>query len=75
MKPPNVLIKAEPDLNADLVRASQKWLSPKYQDDARAGVSRSWRSGQNYADWMFDHKLLDKQLDAEKAFTNEFLPE
>jgi hypothetical protein len=23
---------------------------------------------------MFDHKLLDKKLDVDKAFTNDFLP-
>ncbi|REE94330.1 ABC-type nitrate/sulfonate/bicarbonate transport system substrate-binding protein [Paenibacillus taihuensis] len=70
-----VLIKAVPDLNPDLVRASQKWLSPRYQDDAKRWGEQKLEVWQNYAGWMFDHKLLDKQLDAEKAFTNEFLPE
>ncbi|MFC4103676.1 ABC transporter substrate-binding protein [Paenibacillus xanthanilyticus] len=70
-----VLIKAEPDLNAELVRASQKWLSPKYQDDAPRWGEQKLEVWQNYAQWMYDHKLLDKQLEAEKAFTNEFLPQ
>ena len=30
---------------------------------------------ENYANWMFENKLLEKELDATKAFTNEFLPE
>ncbi|RCW50061.1 ABC transporter substrate-binding protein [Paenibacillus prosopidis] len=70
-----ILIKAEPDLNAELVRASQKWLSPKYQDDAARWGEQKLSVWENYSDWMFEHKLLEKELEAEKAFTNEFLPE
>ncbi|NIK75697.1 ABC-type nitrate/sulfonate/bicarbonate transport system substrate-binding protein [Paenibacillus castaneae] len=70
-----ILIKAEPDLNAELVRASQKWLSPKYKDDAPRWGEQKLAVWENYASWMFDHKLLEKELEAEKAFTNEFLPE
>ncbi|MBM7564540.1 ABC transporter substrate-binding protein [Paenibacillus sacheonensis] len=69
-----LLIKAVPDLNADLVRASQKWLSPRYQDDAPRWGEQKLSVWTDYAGWMYDHKLLDKQLDAEKAFTNDFLP-
>ncbi|MFC4808541.1 ABC transporter substrate-binding protein [Paenibacillus sp. GCM10023250] len=71
----DVLIKAVPELNADLVRASQKWLSPRYQSDAPRWGEQKLTVWKNYAEWMYDHKLLDKPLDAEKAFTNDFLPE
>jgi ABC-type nitrate/sulfonate/bicarbonate transport system substrate-binding protein len=70
-----ILIKAEPDLNAELVRASQKWLSPKYKDDAARWGEQKLSVWENYSEWMFEHKLLEKELEAEKAFTNEFLPE
>ncbi|MGO4182790.1 ABC transporter substrate-binding protein [Paenibacillus sp. MCAF9] len=70
-----ILIKAEPDLNAELVRASQKWLSSKYQDDAPRWGEQKLSVWENYAAWMFEHKLLEKELEAEKAFTNEFLPQ
>lgn len=70
-----ILIKAEPDLNAELVRASQKWLSPKYQDDAPRWGEQKLSVWENYASWMFEHKLLEKELEADKAFTNDFLPE
>ncbi|MCK9860558.1 ABC transporter substrate-binding protein [Paenibacillus sp. ATY16] len=69
-----VLIKAEPDLNADLVRASQKWLSPKYTDDASQWGVQKKEVWVNYSQWMFAHKLLEKELEADKAFTNDFLP-
>lgn len=70
-----LLIKAEPDLNADLVRASQKWLSPRYQDDAPRWGEQKLEVWQNYAGWMLDHKVINKPFDAEKAFTNDFLPQ
>lgn len=71
----NILIDAVPDLDPELVKASQKWLSPKYQDDAKRWGVQKLEVWKNYADWMYDNGLLEKQLDSEKAFTNEFLPE
>jgi hypothetical protein len=29
---------------------------------------------EQYADWMFDNNLIERKLNAEEAFTNEFLP-
>ncbi|MFB6465665.1 ABC transporter substrate-binding protein [Cytobacillus sp. Hz8] len=69
-----ILIKAAPDLNENLVKKSQEWLSPKYQDDAKEWGYQSKEVWDNYATWMYDHGLLEKKLDSEKAFTNEFLP-
>lgn len=70
----DVLIKAEPDLNPELVKASQEWLSSRYQDDAPRWGEQKLEVWQNYADWMFENGLLEGKLDAEAAFTNEFLP-
>jgi len=70
-----VLSAAEPDLNAELVLASQKWLSPRYQDDAPRWGEQKLSVWENYANWMYEHGLLEGELEADKAFTNEFLPE
>ncbi|MDQ0089676.1 ABC-type nitrate/sulfonate/bicarbonate transport system substrate-binding protein [Paenibacillus anaericanus] len=70
-----ILTKAVPDLDAELVLASQKWLSPKYKDDAARWGEQKLEVWKNYADWMYGLKLLDKPLDAESAFTNDFLPD
>lgn len=69
-----ILTKAVPDLDPELVLASQKWLSPKYKDDAARWGEQKAEIWQNYADWMYNLKLLEQPLDAESAFTNEFLP-
>ncbi|RFU70786.1 ABC transporter substrate-binding protein [Peribacillus saganii] len=71
----DILLEAVPDLDAELVKRSQEWLSPKYQDDASRWGEQKLEVWDNYATWMHDNGLLDKQLDAKKAFTNEFLPE
>ncbi|MBT2734578.1 ABC transporter substrate-binding protein [Bacillus sp. ISL-7] len=70
----DILIKAAPDLDPKLVKKSQEWLSPKYQDDAKEWGIQKQEIWENYAQWMYENKLLDKKLDAKKAFTNEFLP-
>ncbi|MBT2216417.1 ABC transporter substrate-binding protein [Virgibacillus dakarensis] len=69
-----ILLDEVPDLDAELVKASQEWLSPKYQDDATRWGEQKLEVWDNYASWMYDNHLLEKQLDSEKAFTNEFLP-
>ncbi|MCJ7842165.1 ABC transporter substrate-binding protein [Lederbergia sp. NSJ-179] len=69
-----ILIKAEPDLDADLVRKSQEWLASRYQDDAPRWGEQKQEIWQNYMDWMLEKKVLEKEIDVEQAFTNEFLP-
>ncbi|MFO7341425.1 MAG: ABC transporter substrate-binding protein [Caldibacillus debilis] len=71
----DILIGAVPELDAELVRESQKWLSKKYQDDAERWGEQKLEVWKNYAEWMYENGLLEKPLNAEKAFTNEFLPE
>lgn len=71
----NILLKAVPDLDKDLVLASQQWLSPKYKDDAPRWGEQKEEVWTNYTDWMFSKKLLDKEIDVTKAYTNEFLPQ
>lgn len=71
----DLLIKAEPDIDPELVKSSQEWISPHYQDDAdRWGVQELSR-WENFLNFMLENEIIDEQLDIEKAFTNEFLPD
>mgnify|MGYP001345892762 CR=1 FL=1 len=70
-----ILLEAVPELDRELVIASQKWLSPRYQDDAPRWGEQKEEVWRNYADWMRENNLLEKELDVENAFTNKFLPE
>lgn len=71
----DILIEAVPDLDAELVKASQQWLSPKYQDDASRWGEQKPEVWLDYATWMLDNGLLEKELEVDQAYTNEFLPE
>ncbi|MBC7235675.1 MAG: ABC transporter substrate-binding protein [Chloroflexi bacterium] len=69
-----ILLKHSPESDAELVRASQLWLSPRYQGDApRWGVQdpEVWR---RFARFLFENKLLEREVDPDAAFTNEYLP-
>ncbi|MFD1706184.1 ABC transporter substrate-binding protein [Siminovitchia sediminis] len=74
-KAADILIEAVPDLDPELVKESQKWLAPRYQDDAARWGEQKAEVWQNYMDWMLDKDLLEKEIDVKQAFTNEFLPE
>jgi ABC-type nitrate/sulfonate/bicarbonate transport system substrate-binding protein len=68
------LLKAAPELDAELVKASQQYLAAEYQAEApRWGEQRLevWR---DYAQWMADRALIPAMIEPEQAFTNEFLP-
>jgi ABC-type nitrate/sulfonate/bicarbonate transport system substrate-binding protein len=70
-----ILVKSVPELNKDLVSASQAYLSPQYQAEAPRWGEMKPEIWKNYADFMFANGLIDKNIDTQKAFTNQFLPE
>lgn len=70
-----ILLESVPELNKELVIKSQQYLAKEYQSDAKRWGEMSLERWRKYADWMHSQKLIEKPLDAENAFTNEFLPE
>jgi len=70
-----ILLKAVPELNQELVVASQKYLAAEYQADAPRWGEMKPEVWKDYADFMFENQLIDKNIDTQKAFTNQFLPE
>lgn len=73
-KAATILMKNAPELNKDLVVASQKYLAKEYQSDAPRWGEMKTEVWKGYADFMFNNKLIDKNIDVNKAFTNQFLP-
>lgn len=70
----DILIKNVPDINKELVQESQKWLSTKYQDDAKVWGVQKEEVWTNYMNFLYDNKVIKKKIDVKAAFTNEFLP-
>lgn len=71
----DILLKAVPDLDEELVKKSQEWLASRYQDDAPRWGEQKHEVWENYTNWMVKNDLLEKEIKVEDAFTNEFLPE
>ena len=70
----DILLAANPDLDADLVRASQAWLANEYRADAAQWGVQTGDVWQAYADFLIDGGIIES-FDGEGAYTNEFLPE
>ncbi len=69
-----ILLRASPETDPELARRSQAWLSPRYQDDAARWGEQKLGVWQEFAEFMFQNKLIERPIDPQKAFTNEFLP-
>jgi ABC-type nitrate/sulfonate/bicarbonate transport system substrate-binding protein len=69
-----ILATYTPETDVKLIRASQAWLSPRYQADAPAWGMQQLSVWETFGKWMSDRKLLAGPFDPQKAFTNDFLP-
>ncbi|HLE23751.1 MAG TPA: ABC transporter substrate-binding protein [Anaerolineales bacterium] len=69
-----ILLTAAPELDREVVLASQRWISPRYQAEAARWGEQSADRWQTYADWMTSQGILAETLDAAQAFSNEYLP-
>ncbi len=69
-----ILLKNAPELDRDLVFASQEWLAGKYRDDAPAWGLQDRAVWERYARWLHERGLVAGMLEVDRAFTNEFLP-
>lgn len=69
-----ILVKAVPELNLDLVKASQEWLSPYYRAESPRWGEQKESVWKNYTNWMTENAILPAPIDISKAYTNSFLP-
>lgn len=69
------LLKWVPELEEEMVVASQKYLAEHYQGEAKRWGEMQKEVWEKYSTWMYQQGLLREMLKVEKAFTNEFLPQ
>ena len=72
----DILMKAAPELknNAELVYASQKYLTDQYRADAAQwGVFDAGRWNGFY-NWLNENKLVEATIPENTGFTNDYLP-
>lgn len=68
-----ILLANAPELDRELVLASQRWLKDKYQAEAEVWGWQKKEVWERYARWLYERGLLEAGFNADKAFTNEFL--
>jgi ABC-type nitrate/sulfonate/bicarbonate transport system substrate-binding protein len=70
----SILLSFAPELDEAQVRASQSWISPRYQADASRWGEQRLKVWEEYANWMAEHGIISETIDAASAFSNDFLP-
>lgn len=73
-KAAEILHKKIPESSQEFLIKSQKWLSPRYVDDAPYWGYQKLEVWAEFADWMLKNNLIEEKFSAEDAFTNQFLP-
>lgn len=71
----DILLQTNKRLNPKLVKRSQAWLSPRYQAEAPVWGYQKKEVWANYTRWLKENGVIKKNMDVEKAFTNQFLPQ
>lgn len=69
-----ILLAKVPELDEELVTASQIYLAEEYQSDAPRWGEMKLEVWKKYSEFMYENGLIDKNIEVEKAFTNIFLP-
>jgi ABC-type nitrate/sulfonate/bicarbonate transport system substrate-binding protein len=69
----NILIKHVPELDGELTRESQAYISTKYIDDAESWGAFDLRRWNETYKWSFDNGLLEQELPENAGVTNEYV--
>lgn len=70
-----ILCNAAPELDKDIVLASQNWLADKYKaEESRWGYMDPERWNAFYT-WLSENGLVETPLPENTGFTNDYLPE
>lgn len=67
-----ILIKNAPEGDADLIRASQEFLSKHYIADAESWGKIDRDRWNRFFNWLFEQKLIEESLE-DKGFSNDYL--
>ena len=73
-KAAEILCEQVPELDKELVKESQEWLSPEYKSDVDRWGYIDQTRWDNFYKWLSDNNLSD-EIPAGYGFTNEYLPE
>ncbi|WP_407386317.1 ABC transporter substrate-binding protein [Ruminococcus sp.] len=70
-----ILLKNAPELDKDLVIASQTYLSKEYMSDVKRWGYMDPARWNAFYNWINDHELFEVKIPENTGFTNDYLPE
>lgn len=68
-----ILVKINPELDKDFVEKGMEYLADKYQDDAAYFGQIDPDRWNNFYQWLWDNKLIDKEIPKDFGFTDDFV--
>lgn len=69
----DILVKAAPELDKTLVLKSQEWLSDKYKAEVEQWGYIDQKRWDGFYTWLYENKLIEKEIPAGKGFSNDYL--
>lgn len=71
----DILVKAAPELDKELVLASQQYLANEYQSDAPYWGYMDPERWNNFYSWVNENNLTEAEVPLDTGFTNAYLPQ
>lgn len=68
-----LLLDAVPDLDPELVEASQAYLADEYRSDSPVWGYQRPEVWTGFSAWLEEHGIIEPGFDAEAAYTNQFV--
>lgn len=70
-KAANILLTKYPELNKQVIIASQKYLADKYKADAPYWGYQSKKVWRKYIKWLYDNKMINRKIEVNEVFSNQ----
>ena len=68
-----ILVKNSPELDINLVTASQKWISKEYQSDAKEWGIIDGNRWNRFYEWLYKNKAVEREIPKDFGYSNEDL--
>ena len=68
-----ILAKNSPELDINLVTASQKWISKEYQSDAKEWGIIDGNRWNRFYEWLYKNKAVEREIPKNFGYSNEYL--
>ncbi|BBM54937.1 NMT1/THI5 like domain-containing protein [Leptotrichia wadei] len=68
-----ILVKNSPELDINLVTASQKWISKEYQSDAKEWGIIDGNRWNRFYEWLYKNKAVEREIPKDFGYSNKYL--